>query len=63
MLFTRSQVLRTQQFCGKASSGSRNMTVNDFWPVSIIALLPCNHTLAVCFPLQRAGTRLLCSVY
>lgn len=63
MLFTRAQVLRTVHFCGKASSGSRNITVNDFWPASIIALVPCNHPLAVCFPLQRAGTRPLCKVY
>lgn len=56
MLFTRSQVLRVAHFCGKALSGSRNLTVNDFWPVSIIAPVPCNHTLTVCFPLQRAGT-------
>lgn len=38
-------------------------TVNEFWPASIIALLPCNLSLAVCFPLQRAGTRPLCQVY
>lgn len=63
MLFTRAQVLRIVHFCGKASSGSRNITVNDFWPASIIALVPCNHTLAACFPLQRAGTRPLCKVY
>lgn len=29
----------------KSSSGSRNLTVNDFWPASIIALVPCNHRL------------------
>lgn len=27
-------------------SVSRNMTVNYSWTVSIIALVPCNHTLA-----------------
>lgn len=45
-----------QVLSGRTSSVSRNMTVNYFWPVSIIARVPCNHTLAACFPLQRVGT-------
>lgn len=75
LLFTRTQVSRIVRFCGKASSGSRNLTVNDFWPASIIALVPCNHTLAL-FPitaswnmtsmfalLRRIKTRLFFSFY
>lgn len=50
MLFTPTP--SAVQFCGKASSGSRNITVKDFWTACIIALVPCNHTLAACFPLQ-----------
>lgn len=63
MLFTHTLFLRTVHFCGKASSDSRNITVIDFWPVSLIALVPCNHTLTAWFPLQRVGTWPLCCVY
>lgn len=59
MLFTRPS-LAYSALLWKSVVGLTQHTVNDFWPASIIALLPCNLTLDVCFPLQRAGTRPVC---
>lgn len=56
MLFTRARDTSVEKCLGAHAT-------NDFWPESIIAALPCNHTPAVCFPLEQAGTRPLGSLY